>query len=99
MFLGQIVVFVSRLSLLSWYRKVAFCAVRCVQAPITLANFVGNLMYLRILGCIDADRGVKCFPALFQEERHYVQLVRTTVWQLCACRFLGPGWLRRCLPR
>src|SRR5215472_10518140 len=99
MLLGQMVAFMSRLSLLSWYRKVAFCAVRCVQVSVTLVSFVGNLMYLRILRCIEADSGVKRFPALFQEERHYVQLVRTAVWQLCACRFLGPGGLRRCLPR
>jgi serine/threonine protein kinase len=55
--------FVSRLSLLSWYRKVAFCAVGYVKVSVTLESFVGNLVYLRTLRCIEADFGVKRFQA------------------------------------
>jgi hypothetical protein len=61
------VAFVSKLSLLSWYHKIGFCALRYVKVPITLISFVGSLVYLRILRRIGVDYGVKRFLSLFQE--------------------------------
>ncbi len=61
------VAFALKLSLLSWYHKMGFCAVRYVKVSIMLVSFVGSLVYLRILRRIRADYGVKRFLSLSQE--------------------------------
>jgi hypothetical protein len=60
-FQDNMVAFVSRLSLLSWYHKVGFYTVRYVKVSTMLVSFVGSLVYLRILRCIRAVCGVKRF--------------------------------------